>query len=431
MNHDGWLVHRTVILCFIVFSVFLFCSVTADTNQNPKDEIVVYGIYPTSGDLAQKGIEGKAAASLAIENLKTVYADIGSDRTYSLNSTDISSDPDSALAAVKSLHESGVNLIIGTLSSAQLEAIKPYADSNGVVIVATGSSATSLTIPDDNIFRLNPDDSSEEAALNSLLQKENIGYVIPLVREDSWSNFQGETILNRSMKSLSSDEVVRYNASATDYKEIVSRLDSLVGSALDREDKSSVAVLAFTFDDIIPIMEEASSSAYPNLSLVQWIGTDGNTFGQKLLKSEKAADFADQRKFSGYTLTLVDLFSSKIPLQMKEKIGYEPDGYAFSAYEAADIAAQVLSMHGSQEAKQLKEALVSVIEKYHGISGSMSINAAGDKTRASYGFFTLEKDSSGNFVWKNIGDWMKWADSAVPSVRNPDNVDAWYPVNSS
>ncbi|MDD1729718.1 MAG: ABC transporter substrate-binding protein [Methanospirillum sp.] len=410
--------------------IFLFCSTTADTNQNSKDEIVVYGIYPTSGDLAQKGIEGKAAASLAIENLKKGYADIGSDRTYSLNSTDITSDPESALAAVKSLHESGVNLIIGTLSSAQLEAIKPYADANGVVIIATGSSATSLSIPDDNIFRLNPDDSSEEAALNSLLQKENIGYVVPLVREDSWSNFQGETILNRSMKSLDSDEVVRYNASAADYKEIASRLDSRVGSALDH-DKNSVAVLAFTFDDIIPIMEEASSSAYPNLSLVQWIGTDGNTFGQTLLKYEKAANFADQRKFSGYTLTLVDLFSSKIPLQMKEKIGYEPDGYAFSAYEAADIAAQLLSMHGSQEAKQLREALGSVIEKYHGISGSMSINAAGDKTRASYGFFTLEKDSSGNYVWKNIGDWMKWADSAVPSVRSPDNVDAWYPVNSS
>ncbi len=429
MNHDGWLVHRTVVFCFIVSLIVLFCSVTADTNQNSRDEIVVYGIYPTTGDLAQKGIEGKAAASLAIDNLKKVYADIGSDRTYSLNATDISSDPDSALAAVKSLHESGINLIIGTLSSAQLEAIKPYADANGVVILATGSSATSLSIPDDSIFRLNPDDSSEGAALNSLLEKEKITYIVPLVREDSWSNFQGETLLNKSMKSLSPDEVVRYNASSADYKEILSRLDAFVGSALAHQDKSSVAVLAFTFDDIIPIMEEASGSAYPNLSLVQWIGTDGNTLGQKLLKSEKAATFADQRKFTGYTLTSANLFTSKIPDQLKEKIGYEPDGYASSAYEAADIAAQVLSMHGTQEAKQLKEALESVINSYNGISGNVLMNAAGDKIRASYGFFTVEKDGSGNFVWKNIGEWIKWADSATPEVRTPDVANDWHEIS--
>jgi len=416
------LVKRTILLCFILSLVCIFNSVATDTKQSSKDEIVLYGIYPTSGDLSEKGLEGKTAASVAVENMNDLYTKIGSDRVVTLNSTEISSDPESALSAVKSLHESGVNLIIGTLSSAQIEAIKPYADSKGVVIISTGSSARALTLPDDNIFRINPDDSYEEAVLNSLLKLENISSIVPLVREDSWSNFQNETILNRSMKSLGTDEVVRYDTGSTDYKDIVSRLDSLVGSVLEHEDKNSVAVMAFTFDDIIPIMEEASGSGYPNLSLVQWIGTDGNTYGQKILKSEKAANFADQRKFSGYTIKLIEDRPSAIHLQVKDKLGFDPDGYAFAAYDTAEVAEKVLALQGDNEVEHIKTAIKAITDNYYGVTGSLKLNPAGDKIRADYGFYRLEKDESGNFVWSSIGEWVKWNNAAPAEIRTSANT---------
>lgn len=420
---------KTLLLCLILSLVCIFHSAASDAKSTSLNDIVLYGIYPTSGDLSERGLEGKAAATVAVKNMNDLYAKIGSDRIVTLNATDISSDPESALSAVTSLHESGVSLIIGTLSSAQLAAIKPYADANGVVLISTGSSARTLTLPDDNIFRMNPDDSYEEAVLNSLLKLENISTIVPLVREDSWENFQNETILNKSMKSLKPDEVVRYSAGSGDYKEIVSRLDSLVGSVLEHEDASSVAIMAFTFDDIIPIMEEASGSEYPNLSLVQWIGSDGNTYGQKLLKSEKAANFANQRKFSGYNTKLIEDRPSTIHLQVADALGYDPDGYAYAAYDTAELAEKVLSLQGDNDPDHLKIALKAITDKYYGVTGSMKLNSAGDKIRADYGYYALEKDESGNFVWTSIGEWVKWNNAAPAEIRTSASAHFSHQIN--
>ena len=67
-------------------------------------------------------------------------------------------DPTLALEAIKELDRRGVSVIIGPQSSAEVAMIKPYADRRHILVISQGSTASSLAIPGDNIFRFCPDE---------------------------------------------------------------------------------------------------------------------------------------------------------------------------------------------------------------------------------------------------------------------------------
>ena len=48
--------------------------------------------------------------------------------------------------------------------------IKPFADANNILVISQGSTASSLAIPNDNIFRFCPNDIREADAIVALMQ---------------------------------------------------------------------------------------------------------------------------------------------------------------------------------------------------------------------------------------------------------------------
>ena len=88
--------------------------------------------------------------------------------------------PSKALDAIKDLDSRGVNIVFGPQSSSEVAAIKPYADAHNILVISQGSTASSLAIPGDNIFRLCPNDTREAEALVALLQHDGITAIVPL-----------------------------------------------------------------------------------------------------------------------------------------------------------------------------------------------------------------------------------------------------------
>jgi receptor family ligand binding protein len=99
-------------------------------------------------------------------------------------------DPAAALERITALANQGVRVFIGPQSSSEIAAVKAFADSAGVVILSQGSTAGSLSIPDDNVFRLVPDDPAEGAAQVELLREDGIETVVPLWRTDVMAGFR-------------------------------------------------------------------------------------------------------------------------------------------------------------------------------------------------------------------------------------------------
>ena len=70
-------------------------------------------------------------------------------------------EPELALEQAKSLRDRGAQPLIGPQSSAEVAFLKPFVDENGLLLVSPSSTAGTLAIPGDNVFRFTPADSVE------------------------------------------------------------------------------------------------------------------------------------------------------------------------------------------------------------------------------------------------------------------------------
>src|SRR5207249_3028799 len=88
----------------------------------------------------------------------------GSPTRVRLRIVDVRGNPETAVRELRRLAASGVHVVIGPESSAEVRAVRTAARSLGVVVVSQGSTAHSLAISGDNVFRLVPDDRREAEA---------------------------------------------------------------------------------------------------------------------------------------------------------------------------------------------------------------------------------------------------------------------------
>src|SRR5947207_10289133 len=101
---------------------------------------------------------------------------------------DTQQNPSKALEAIQDLDKRGVQIIIGPQTSSEVRMIKPYADAHNILVISQGSTASSLSIDGDNIFRLCPDDVLEAKAIVALMQHDGIQPIAPLWRNDAGNN---------------------------------------------------------------------------------------------------------------------------------------------------------------------------------------------------------------------------------------------------
>jgi ABC-type branched-subunit amino acid transport system substrate-binding protein len=114
---------------------------------------------------------GEAALALAADDVNAQLTAQGSPVRVSLRVENTGLDPTRALDRLRTLAGEGVRIFIGPQSSSEVNALKVFADSAGVIILSQGSTAGALSIPDDNVFRLVPDDAAEGAAMVELLRR--------------------------------------------------------------------------------------------------------------------------------------------------------------------------------------------------------------------------------------------------------------------
>src|SRR5207247_1566843 len=101
---------------------------------------------------ASLGNTSRAALEVAVKRLNHHLKNAH----VTLDIVDTGQDPDRAKAGFDKLAGVGVKLIIGPQSSSEVAAIMDAANQRGVLVVSQGSTASSLGIPNDMIFRFVP-----------------------------------------------------------------------------------------------------------------------------------------------------------------------------------------------------------------------------------------------------------------------------------
>jgi ABC-type branched-subunit amino acid transport system substrate-binding protein len=81
-----------------------------------------------------------------------------------------------------------IKIIIGPATSAELKATQEYANTNGILLISPSSTAPSLSIAGNNVFRFVPDDTHQAQAISKLMWDDGIRVVIPFWRTDVYGN---------------------------------------------------------------------------------------------------------------------------------------------------------------------------------------------------------------------------------------------------
>jgi branched-chain amino acid transport system substrate-binding protein len=300
-------------------------------------------------------------------------------------------DPVRALEAVKDLHRRGVVAVIGPQSSAELAMIKPYADQHDIIIVSQSSTASSLAIANDSIFRFCPSDIREASAITSLMWRDGVRTIVPLWRNDDGNNGLHESV-QQAFLALGGQVTpgFRYEPTTTDFTAAIERVADEVTSA-NVGAASPAAVYLAAFDEVTDVFGTAQGDA--TLGATRWYGSDGVALSQALLDDPTAAQFASRAGFPNPIFGLDDAAQASwqpVSDGVAARTGIRPDAFALSAYDALFVVRRALEAVGEViDPLALRAAFVDAAEAHVGITGSTALDEAGDRVVERFNFWAV------------------------------------------
>ena len=365
-----------------------------DTSPGPGDsnQLVVGALLSLTGPGRTLGQTSEAALELGADDLNARLSAAGSPTRVSLRIQDTGLDPAVALDRLTKLAGEGVRIFIGPQSSSEVTALKSFADANGVVVLSQGSTAGSLSIPDDNVFRLVPDDAEEGAAMVALLRGDGIQTVVPLWREDAGN--QGlhdavERLFQQAGGMVTAG--ASYAPGTTDFTAPLAAIRSEIEAAVAAGGAATVAVYFAAFEESAAAIF-AAAKPDPAFSQVRWYGGDGVVQSSLVLADPDAAAFAAATEFRAPTYGLDDQLiqdDSDLIEAIGARSGLPADAFTLAAYDALHLAAMAYAQVGLGSLADYRAELIRQANAYTGATGSTALNANGDRAVGDYDFYQV------------------------------------------
>jgi branched-chain amino acid transport system substrate-binding protein len=370
-----------------------------------------------SGTSASLGESEEAGLKIAVKDVNEYFKQSDTNLGVGLVIEDTHTDPSLGIEKLKDLASKGIRFVIGPSTSAELEAMKDYANKNGIILISPSSTAPFLAIPGDNVFRLVPDDTHQAEAITTQMWKDGISAIIPMWRADIYGNrlvnsmkedfrMLGGSVMNgigyAPPVGHFSASLDRINLVLWDQR--LKALNSEVTQAISTYGAKKVGVYIVAFDEVVPIFIQAQD--LPNLSKVRWYGSDGSVLNEGLVRNVDAANFAAKTRLLSPIYAVRISHNERgnlIEGEIQKMIGSIPRSYASVAYDSLWIASltENASHATNNNITLLTTTLTRIANSYSGITGSTSLNQAGDRKYANYDFWEIVKRNS-IFEWELV-----------------------------
>ncbi|KGK98636.1 ABC transporter substrate-binding protein [Methanococcoides methylutens] len=392
------------LISILLMATFLSgCVESTGGATSESEDITIGALLPLTGGLSSIGEASQTALAVSADDINGYFSGLGSGKNVNVIVKDTESNPEMALEQLKELDEMGITLVIGPQSSNEAEAVLEYANENGITLLSTASTAPSLAIPDDNLFRLVPDDTNQGMVLARFMQEDDISTVIPMYRNDVWGNGLSDEV-RKSFEDLDGTvlEGVTYETENVDFSAEVESLNEKVVAATSENDAGSIAVVLCSYGEVTEIFALAQN--YPALSDVNWYGTDGIALNKGLIDDNDAASFAAtinvKAPIYGY-IRANDRYQEIAP-RIEEQLGRLPESYALTTYDALWIATFVDLDSIPNDDESVKRAMKTLTDSHFGMSGWTILDENGDRKYWNYDIWTVTEED-GSYQWELCG----------------------------
>ncbi len=388
-------------LCIIAF--LPACKKTESTTPEATQIINVGALLSLTGNWSSLGITSKAAIEIALEDINEYLKDNGSKYRFAVSVFDTKLDTALAVQHMATAKGKGITFILGPQSSAEAAAVKSFADANNMLVVSQGSTAGSLSIPNDNLFRFCPADDVEGPAMARTIYNAGVRGLVTIARNDA-GNKGLQTSTGAAFSTLGGtiSALTPYDQATTDFSSVIAGIKNAITTFTASYGTTGTAVYLASFDECAALFRQAASD--PVLSSVNWYGGDGVVLSAALINDAAAAAFAVSTNFIAPTFGLPEETRSRWqPLSnaIKSRTVIDPDAFALAAYDAMWVIAMTYNAgSGSVPGfSSLKTTFRQHADTYYGVTGSTRLNDAGDRAAGTFDYWGIVSEG-GAYIWK-------------------------------
>lgn len=365
--------------------------------------------------------EHRDAFDYAVSEYNREQASITSSNYHIVSKTVVVPDGDPAIIDdIKRLEAEGFKYFIGPLASSSVAAAKVYTDTTtDIVLLSPSSTAASLTIPDDSVFRLVPDDDTQVPIIMNEIQRQGKEHVVLIYRDDTWGVGLHDTI-TRDYADVVAHTIQLHRPNGSNAAAVATEAAAQVDGLVSSHGAANVAVLLLSFDwDTVALVQNITSNAAlaSTLDDVRWYGADGAAQQSELVEYRDVATF----------LSSVDFAASKFevaPNPINLKIGAQAFGddatYGDNLYDAVFLLADTVIINDEELATDPTSTVRSLIidvangllghDHHHssrtvgdGALGTYMLTPAGDMVPTpTFEQFGIFEKSDGSFEWRII-----------------------------
>ncbi|MEM2005849.1 MAG: penicillin-binding protein activator [Zestosphaera sp.] len=373
-------------------------GVTTTVTLTPAKKTYSIGFtLPLSGELSSIGKMWEKVVQLAIEDLNREVQAYGFNVEFRSVILDDGTVEEKALQNVQSFAQQGIKVVIGPAASSQVKVVKSYADANKILIISPSSTAPTLAIPNDFVFRTVGSDAGQAKALAVLAYQEGARKVIVFNRNDEYGNAFAE-FFERYFKELGGNVLSKlaYQTGLSDYASEVATLASRVQS----EGAEAVVLVAFDTDGANILSHAAESDV---LSKVRWFISEGPHGAEELLSVTVGRFASKVRLYGTRPLFIANPLYESFKTAMSKRFNIEPGVFSENLYDAVKLAGWAILRAGSYEGEAIRSALIEVAKTYYGPSGWTIFDEAGDKAQQDYGIWAIIPGGPKGYQYKDVG----------------------------
>ena len=385
-------------------------------------EILLGALLPITGTLSSVGDSGLVTLSIVTNDINNYLDKINSPYRIKILIENTETNPYIALEKLKLLNEKGVDVVLGPGTSSSTLNLKNYVDENGILLIGFASTAPSLSIAEDNIFRLIPDDTNQAKAVSKKMWDDGIRVLVPFVRSDVYGN----DLLNFTRTNFEDlggivVEGIKYNPPIGQFAASLNRinyvfwgqelitLNSKVKELAAEYPLNQIGVYLIAFDEIIPILSQANS--HPLLEKVRWYGSEATAKYEKIISNYESSVFAANSKYVAPLYGFNETNNKKLESFLNAYDEYHTEAtLTFDGpylYDSAWLATLTkIKSNNTNEVEILKRDFINISDSYTGITGPTILNEFGDRLYSSYDFWTVSEKKENN-TNNNRLDWIK------------------------
>ncbi|MFB5601093.1 MAG: ABC transporter substrate-binding protein [Nitrososphaeraceae archaeon] len=387
------------------------------------EEIRLGALLPITGTLSSVGESGLVTLNIVTKDINNYLDDINSPYRIKILVEDTGTNPEIALKKLKLLKEKGVDIVIGPASSASTMHLKNYTDENGIMLIGFSSTAPSLSVAEDNIFRLIPDDSYQAKAISKKMWHDGIRVIVPFVRSDVYGN----DLLNFTETNFEDlggivVEGIKYKPPIGQFAASLNRinyvfwgqelltLNSKVKELATEYTLNEIGIYLIAFDEIVPILSQANS--HPLLEKVRWYGSEATVKYEKIISNYESSVFAANSKYVAPLYGFNETDNKKLESFLEAYDEYDTEAIlTFDGpylYDAVWLAAFTkIKSNNTNEVELLKSEFINISNSYTGITGPTILNEFGDRLYSSYDFWSVSKKKENDTANNNRLEWIK------------------------